>query len=79
MNFKRLAVLTIVISLVIFILALVYNVPVAYIPYGATFTEYIMYNVIFMSIEVVVLSFLFTHMINKSKLEFYGDISKILT
>lgn len=79
MNLKRLAVLTIVFWLVIFILAFLYNVPVAYIPNGATFAEYLTYHVLYLLIEVAVLTFLFIHMINKSKLEFYGDISQVST
>ncbi len=74
MNLKLLAVLTIVFSLFIFTLAFVYNIPVAYTPFEASLAEYIMYHVIFILIEVWLLSFLFMHMIRKSKLEFSGDI-----
>ena len=78
-NLKLLALLTIVFSLIIFTMAFVYSVPVAYVPEEATLTEYIVMHVIFISSEVAILSFLFMHMIKKSKLNFYGDISKIFT
>ena len=77
-NLKLLAVLTILFSIVIFTLAFVYNVPVAYVPYGATQTEYILSHAIFISFEVGILAFLFMHMIKNSKLDFSRGLTKLL-
>jgi len=79
MNLKKLAVLVIIISLGLFTIAFIYGVPIAYVPYEATIIEYILYHVVYIVTEVSVLLFLFMCMIKKSKLELYGDISKILT
>ncbi len=79
MNLKMLAVMAIVMSLILFIIAFVYGVPIAYVPNDATINEYVLYHVIYIITEVSVLLFLFVYMIKKSKLELYGDISKILT
>mgnify|MGYP000252808481 CR=1 FL=1 len=79
MNLKKLAVMVIVISLGLFVIAFIYGVPIAYVPYEATITEFVLYHVIYIVAEVSVLLFLFMMMIKKSKLELYGDISKLLT
>lgn len=78
MNLKLLALLTIVFSLLIFCLAFVLELPVAYVPNEASFIEYAMYHILFISAEVATLSYLFMHMILKSNLEFDGNITKLL-
>ena len=78
MNLKLLALLTIVFSLLIFCLGFVFELPVAYVPSHATIVEYTIYHIVFIISEVAVLSYLFMHMILKSKLEFDGNIDKML-
>jgi len=78
MNLKLLALLTIVFSLLVFSLAFIFGLPVAYVPSHASLVEYTIYHMVFIVGEVGVLSYLFTHMIMKSKLEFGGDISKLI-
>lgn len=78
MNLKLLALITIVFWLFLFALAIVYKVPVAYVPEGASMLEYDLYHVAFITVEAFVFTFLFVHMIKKSKLSFYGDLSNIL-
>jgi len=77
MNLKLLAVLTIISWLVLFTLAIIYKVPVAYVPESATTFEYEMYTVAFLTVEAVLFSYLFAHMMMKSKLKLYGDLTNI--
>jgi len=69
MNLKLLAVVTIVCFIIVFCLAFVFGVPVAYIPDNANLLEFILYHLIFIILEVSLLSYLFMHMIRTSKLE----------
>lgn len=77
MNPKLLALFTIVFSVVIFSMAFIFNVPVAFVPENATMLEYIMYHIVFIVVEVAILTFLLMHMIMKSKLEFNGKLSNL--
>jgi len=69
MNFKLLALTTISFLLFVFCLAYVFELPVAYVPKDATVAEFTLYNIIFMAIEVAVLSFLFMHMVNSLRIK----------
>lgn len=69
MNLKVLAVLTIIAFLIICILAFIFNIPVAYVPNNASNTEFITYHIIFVSVEVFILTSLFMNMIKNSDLE----------
>lgn len=78
MNLKLLALLTIVLALLVFSLAFIFELPVAYVPSHATILEYTIYHIVFIIAEVVILSYLFMHMVMKSKLEFDGNIDKMI-
>lgn len=69
MNLKVLAVLTIVAFLIICVFAFIFNIPVAYVPNNATNTEFITYHILFVSLEVFILTSLFMNMIKNSDLE----------
>ncbi len=77
MNLKLLAMLTIAISLVLFCLAVIYKVPVAYVPQNASLTQYVLYHTIFVVTEAFVFSGLFIHMLMKSKLEFKSSLTEM--
>jgi len=78
MTLKLLAIVTIGCLLVIFCMAFLFGLPVAYIPENASLLEYILYHIVFIVVEVGLLSYLFMHMIRTSKLEFDKDMFKIL-
>ena len=78
MNLKLLALLTMVLALLIFSLAFIFELPIAYVPSHATVVEYTIYHIVFILSEVIVLSYLFMHMVMKSKLEFDGNIDKMI-
>ncbi len=77
MNLKKIALLVVLFSLTLFVLAFTYNIPVAYVPYGASKFEYVVSYTVFMLAEVSALSFLFVYMIKKSNLEFHLKISQM--
>jgi NADH:ubiquinone oxidoreductase subunit 3 (subunit A) len=79
MKLKLLALLTIAITLILFIIGFVFELPVAYVPENATTTEFVLYHLVFVISEVAILSYLFTHMIIKSKLDLYTDLKGILS
>ncbi len=74
MNLRLLAVITIACFLIVFCLAFLFEVPVAYVPTNATLLEYILYHIVFIILEVSLLSYLFMHMIRTSKLELDKNI-----
>jgi len=78
MNLKLLALAAVVISLCLFVLAFMYSIPIAYVPYGASKLEFIMSHITFVIIEASVLAFLFVYMIKTAKIEFHDEMSKIL-
>jgi len=71
MNLKILAILTMIVSLILFGLVLVYKLPVSYVPNNASTVEYVLFTVVGVIIEAVIFSFLFMHMVKKSKLDFF--------
>jgi len=77
MNLKLLAILTIAISLVLFCFAVIYKVPVAYVPQDASLAEYVIYHMVFVVTEAFILSALFIHMLMKSKLEFNSNLTRM--
>lgn len=78
MNFKLSTSLVITFLFCLFVLLLSYNTPIAYVSYGASEIEYTISYVIFMLLEVYILSFLLIYIINKLEPGLYGRLSNML-
>jgi len=70
MNLKILALIAVVTSFVLYTVALIYETPIAYMPYEVTALEFVSYNVVSIVFETAIFSFLFMTMIVKSKFDF---------
>ena len=77
MNIKKIALLVVLSSLGLYMLAINYGVPIAYVPYGASQIQFVVSHVIFVTAEAYIFTFLFIYMIKKSNLEFHNGLTHI--
>ncbi|MCP4970287.1 MAG: hypothetical protein GY932_06830 [Arcobacter sp.] len=74
MNLKLLAVITIVLSIIIFILGFIFQIPLVFIPYDYKITQIVFLNILFILFEVFFIMFLFKNMLEVSKLDLHDFI-----
>ncbi len=78
MNLKLLAFLTVVASIILVVIGFVFDMPIAYVPEGATYLEYVLYHVMFVIVELVVIVSLFIHMMKTADVD-TTDIQNIFS
>ncbi len=69
MNLKKMALLTLLVSLLVIYFIITYNIPIILVPNEASKIEYVLYSLICILTEVSVLSYLFLNMFVNSKIE----------
>ena len=69
-NVKLFVFLTVGVSFVLYLISLVYGIPVIYIPDNISTIEFISYHVLGIVFETALALFLFMHMLVKSKMDF---------
>ncbi len=69
MNLKKMALLTLLVSLLVIYFIITYNIPIILVPSEASKIEYVLYSLVCILTEVSVLSYLFLNMFVKSKIE----------
>ncbi|OUR74996.1 hypothetical protein A9Q76_00150 [Arcobacter sp. 31_11_sub10_T18] len=69
MNLKKMALLTLLVSLLVISFIITYNIPIILIPSEASKIEYVLYSLVCILTEVSVLSYLFLNMFVNSKIE----------
>ncbi len=70
-NVKLFVFLTVGVSFVLYLISLVYGIPVIYIPDNISTIEFISYHVLGIVFETALALFLFMHMLVKSKMDFH--------
>jgi len=69
MNLKKMALLTLLVSLLVISFIITYNIPIILVPSEASKIEYVLYSLVCILTEVSVLSYLFLNMFVNSKIE----------
>jgi len=69
MNLKKMALLTLLVSLLVISFIITYNIPIILVPSEASKIEYVLYSLVCILMEVSVLSYLFLNMFVNSKIE----------
>jgi len=69
MNLKKMALLTLLVSLLVIYFIITYNIPIILVPSEASKIEYVLYSLVCILTEVSVLSYLFLNMFVNSKIE----------
>jgi len=77
MNLKKMALFTLIVSLMGTYLFIIHNIPLIYTPSDATRIEYVMYSVSCILVEMAILYFLFLHMFITSKIELEQSLKKM--
>ena len=77
MNLKKMAFLTLLVSLLVIYFLITYNIPIVLVPYEASKIEYVLYAVVSILIEVSVLTYLFLNMFVNSKIELDKSLTQM--
>lgn len=76
MKLKILALLTVIASIILVVLVFVFNLPIAYVPEDASSLEYVVYNLAFVILELVIIVGLFLHMLKTADVDI-SDLEKL--
>jgi len=77
MNLKKIALLTLLVSLLLIYFIIKYSIPIILVPNEASIIEYVLYSLICILTEVSVLSYLFLNMFVNSKIELDKSLSQM--
>jgi len=69
-SLKSLVFLTVGLTFLVYLIFLIYGIPLAYVPENVSTIEFISYNVLAIIVETTLALFLFMHMLVKSKIDF---------